>query len=149
MPSNCTSERYRSRRGGSLVEFAIVVPAMFLLLAGAVQFGEATYLYARLVEGVARGARYASRATFDEPGHTFAAKVANVVVCGTPAACAGQGLVGISAANVSVTWTKDTHGVPQTLTVKITNFSRSILMRTFSWNGKPAVTTQFCGVFKS
>jgi Flp pilus assembly protein TadG len=136
-------------RGGGLIEFAIVLPLFWLMMTGGFQLVRGIYAYARLVEAVSRGARFAMRVDFDEPNHAFTASVANVVICGSTATCASPAVPGLTAANVRVTWTKDTAGTPSTITVAIQSFSYRILLRTFSWNGKPAVTVRYAGVFKS
>jgi Flp pilus assembly protein TadG len=126
-----------------------VLPLFWILLTGGFQLVRGMYAYARLVEAVSRGARFAARVDFDEPGHTFTGKIANVVVCGSTAACASSAVPGLTAANVRTTWTSDPGGNPATLTVSIRDFSYRVLLKTFSWNGKPSVTVRFGGVYKS
>src|SRR5512144_128185 len=78
MPFNSMSDRRRrARAGNSLVEFAIILPLFWALFTGMFQFGKSIWLYARIQEAVAAGARYASHVDFDEPGHTFAGRIAN------------------------------------------------------------------------
>ncbi len=50
----------RDRRGNELLEFALVLPLLVLLLAGAVEFGRAMYTYNILTKSVRNAARYLS-----------------------------------------------------------------------------------------
>ena len=53
--------RKQTRRGQSLVEFAIILPAFLLLSSGAVDLGRVYYANVALVGAVEQGARVASR----------------------------------------------------------------------------------------
>jgi Flp pilus assembly protein TadG len=48
------------QRGNELLEFALVLPLLLLLLAGAIEFGRAFYTYNILTKSVRNGARYLS-----------------------------------------------------------------------------------------
>src|SRR5512142_69595 len=52
----------RSWRGQSLVEFALVVPVFFFLLAGAIDFGRLFYTYVGVTNAAREGAAYAAAA---------------------------------------------------------------------------------------
>ena len=55
--------RGRNRsRGQSLVEFALVVPILLLVFAGAADLGRAFYAYVAIENGVKEGAFYGARA---------------------------------------------------------------------------------------
>ena len=90
----------------------------------------------RLADAVAGGARYASRVDFDDPDHTFVGLVKNMTVYGNPDGTGHPLAPGLTTGIVSVTWTTDAKGVPQTITVGITS------------SNKPSVTVQYTGSFK-
>jgi Flp pilus assembly protein TadG len=46
------------RRGQSALEFALMLPAVLLILGGTIQFGQAFLAYARLMQAAQEGARY-------------------------------------------------------------------------------------------
>lgn len=48
----------RSRRGGSLVEFALIFPLIFLLIVNAVNYGTFLYAWITMANGVRTGAQY-------------------------------------------------------------------------------------------
>lgn len=89
------SSRIRSKRAQSLVEFALLVPAFFMLLLGVLDLGRAGYYFV-VASGLARqGARYA--AAFDQgfgwgAGGTFGLideqSEAQTVPLSQPAGCA-------------------------------------------------------------
>jgi Flp pilus assembly protein TadG len=46
------------RRGQSALEFALILPALLLILGGTIQFGQAFLAYAQLMQAAQEGARY-------------------------------------------------------------------------------------------
>ncbi|WP_265569670.1 TadE/TadG family type IV pilus assembly protein [Sphingomicrobium nitratireducens] len=54
------------RRGAAAAEFALALPLLMVILAGAIELGFYLYSEHRLVEAVRDGARYASRQPFSE-----------------------------------------------------------------------------------
>lgn len=46
------------RRGQSALEFALILPALLLILGGTIQFGQAFLVYAQLMQAAQEGARY-------------------------------------------------------------------------------------------
>jgi len=142
--------RAKPDRGSAILEFALGFMLLWTMLAGVFQFGYPLYVYDALNSAVADGAAFASRADFDaSSAGTFSAQVKNMVVYGSPTG-GGQALVSrLTAANVSVTWTVDAAGVPQTVTVRIVDFPVYAVFKSFTLANKPACTVRFGGRFLS
>jgi Flp pilus assembly protein TadG len=118
--------RHRRRRGGNLVEAAIVLPVFFMFMAAMVYIGFGVFRYQQVAELAREGARYASVHGTDyatDTGHAAATKddVYNKAI--KPAA------VGLDLGSISydVTWNTSnapTHnnasGTPITNTVSVT-----------------------------
>lgn len=140
--------RARADRGTAILEFALGFTLLWAMLAGVFQFGYPLYIYDALNSAVADGAAFASRADFDASStSTFTTQVKNMVVFGTPAG-GGQALVTrLTPANVSVAWTLDGAGVPQTVTVRIVNYPVYAVFKSFTLANKPACTVRFAGRF--
>jgi Flp pilus assembly protein TadG len=141
--------RARGQAGTAAIEFALTFMLLWMLLGGAFRLGYSMYIYESLVSAVANGARYAARVDFDSPGHAFVASVKNMAAYGAPGGGDNGMAPGLTAANIGVTWTLDSAGVPETITVSVVNYSLNALFQTFTWNGKPAVTVRFAGVYKT
>ncbi|HYM05158.1 MAG TPA: TadE family protein, partial [Terriglobales bacterium] len=128
-------------------------PILFTFLIGTFQLGYCFFAYNELASLIRGGARYASTADFDSAsspvGSTFSDTVKNVVVYGNPAGGSPALLVGLTKAEVSVSWATDTAGIPQTITVKISSFTFSLLGRTFQLTNKPQSTFIYLGQFLS
>jgi Flp pilus assembly protein TadG len=138
------------RRGGmAVVEFALAFGLLWLLLSGCFRLGYSIYLYQTLVNTVAGAARYAARVDFDEPNHAFIGAVQKMAVYGNPAGGTAAVVPGLATGNISVTWTVDVKGVPDTITVQVTSFSVNALFQSFTWSGKPSVTVCYAGSYKS
>ena len=135
-------------RGNSLIEFALGFAVFWAFFAGTFMFGYTMQVYNLLETAVGMGARYASHVEFDEPDHTFITKVKNMVVYGSDEGGASPLVPGLTTDQVSVTWTKDSGGVPQTLTVSVQNYTVNAVFRSFTFN-KPSVTVKVEGVYKS
>jgi Flp pilus assembly protein TadG len=56
-----SSDRYRSQRSQSMVEFALIAPLLLLLLFAVVDFGRVIYIYVTLNQAVNEGVRVAIR----------------------------------------------------------------------------------------
>jgi len=140
--------RARPDRGSAILEFALGFTLLWTMLAGVFQFGYPLYVYDALNSAVADGAAFAGRADFNAGStSTFSTQVKNMVVYGSPAG-GGQALVSrLTTANVSVAWTTDAAGVPQTVTVRIVNFSVYAVFKSFTFANKPACTMRFAGRF--
>ena len=91
--------------GTQMIEFAIVLPILLLLVAGATELGRMYQQYTTLSKGTRAAARYLSSVQ-SVTGSTTAAK--NIVMCGNAAGCGGAGqpaviVPNLMAANVVVT----------------------------------------------
>jgi Flp pilus assembly protein TadG len=137
------------RRGNAVIEFALTFGLLWMLLGGCFKLGYSIYLYQSLLNAVAGAARYAARLDFDEPNHTFAASVKNMAAYGDPAGGAVPLAPGLTAAKIQVTWAYDAKGVPQSITVSVTNYSVNAVFQSFTWSGKPSVTVRYAGSYKS
>lgn len=140
--------RSKPDRGSAVLEFALGFTLLWAMLAGVFQFGYPLYVYDALNNAVADGAAFAGRADFNASStSTFSTQVKNMVVYGSPAG-GGQALVsGLTTAKVSVGWTADAKGLPQTVTVRIVNFSVYAVFKTFTFANKPVCTVRFAGRF--
>lgn len=143
----------RFQRGNAIIEFGLAFPILFTFLIGTFQLGYCFFAYNELASLIRGGARYASTADFDSAsspvGSTFSNNVKNVVVYGNPAGGSPALLVGLTQAEVSVSWATDSAGIPQTITVKISSFTFSLLGRTFQLTNKPQSTFIYLGQFLS
>jgi hypothetical protein len=130
------------------VEFALAFALLWTGLAGIFQFSHAIYVYNALTIAVTNGSHYAAGVDFDSGTQMFVQKIRSAVVYGNPQGT-GQPLVpGLSTNHVSVTWTSDAMGVPQTITTSIQGYSVNAVFTTFTWTGKPSMTVRFMGIFK-
>ncbi len=136
------------RCGSAALEMAIAVSLLWTCFAGIFQFGHAMYCYNALEIAVESGAMFASTVDFDATAQTFVQKIQNMTVYGNPNGGSSALAPGLSTSNVSVTWTTDASGAPDTITVAITGYSCNAVFQTFTWNGKPSATTRFMGVYK-
>ena len=112
----------KSEQGTQLIEFAFVFPSLILLFAGTTELGRLFYTYTSLAKATRAGARYLS--TVQNVGtSTNAAK--NVVLCGNPGGCGGDGqpaviLPNFTAGNIVVT--QPTVGTVKYVDVAITGY---------------------------
>jgi Flp pilus assembly protein TadG len=132
-----------------MLEFALSFGVLWLFFSGVFQFGYSIYIYNGLTTAVSNGARYASRVDFDDPSHNFISHVQNMVVYGTPGGGGNALVPGLTPAHVSVTWTADGKGVPQTITVAVVNFTLDTVFKTYTFNNKPRTTMKFLGSYKT
>ena len=58
-------------KGGSAVEFAIILPILIMLIFGIIQFGIAYNKYVSVAHAVREGARLASVGLYEDPGFDF------------------------------------------------------------------------------
>lgn len=144
-------DRHRSRRGNVLIEFGLAFPLLFLLLSGMYQFGYAFFIYNELQSVVRSGVRYATTADFDGAagGNAFRTQVKNVVVYGTTSAGTTPLVRGLATSQVNVTWTVDGSGIPQTVTVAISNYSFYAVFGTITLPNKPRATFIYLGQYIS
>jgi Flp pilus assembly protein TadG len=136
------------RRGSAVLEMAIAISLLWACFAGLFQFGHAMYCYNALEIAVESGAMFASTVDFDATAQTFVQQIKNMTVYGNPNGGTSTVAPALSTSNVAVSWTTDTSGMPDTITVAITGYSCNAVFQTFTWNGKPSATSQFMGVYK-
>jgi Flp pilus assembly protein TadG len=139
------ARRKRSSKGSIILEFALGFALLWLVFTGAFQFGYAMYAYNALTTCVTNGARYAARVDFDHPDHAFIDQVKNLVVYGTPTRGTAPLAPGLKPEHVTVTWTADVVGIPQTVTVGITNYTAQALFQSFTFKNKPRLSVKFAG----
>jgi len=145
MTRRCLPSRRMSRRGSVALEFALSLSLLWLLLYNGFRFGYSIYAYESLLNAVAGAARYAARTDYDA---TFATRVSNMAVYGTPAGGGSPLAPQLDPRNVSVVPTPAT-GVPLTITVSIINYPLKPGFQSLSWSGKPSVTVRYAGSYKS
>ena len=139
----------KSRSGNAVIEFALAFGILWLILGGCFRVGYSTYLYQSLIGAVDGAARYAARVDFDEPSHTFVGAVKNMAAYGAPSGIGVPLAPGLAPSHISVAWTVDAKGVPQTITVSVTGYSVNAVFQSFTWTGKPKVTVRYAGSYKS
>ena len=139
----------RNRRGNAIAEFGLAFPLLLVFLTGMFQLGYGFFLYNELQSAVRGGARYASVTDFqsDQSGAAFASQVKNMVVYGNPAGGTTPVVLGLTTGNVNVTWQADAAGIPQTVTVNISNYSFSVLGTAFRFINKPQSVFIYLGQF--
>lgn len=148
--------RSNSQHGTAVVEFALAFPLLWLLFAGAYQFGYTFYIYNALMTASANAAQLGSGLSYDVANPSaFTTSLQNVVVYGTTTAGTNPVIPNLSASNVSVA-VNPTTGVscnvssstlpcPQDITIAITNYTVNAIFTNFTFNGKPRVTVLFRG----
>jgi Flp pilus assembly protein TadG len=115
----------RDERGVQLVELALVLPLMMMLFGAAAEFGRYFYEYTTLAKASRVSARYLVTAKTDGT-QDLAAK--NLVVYGNTQGTGTPVLTGLTISNIVIV-RKDKNGaaqvggVPQTVTVQISNYT--------------------------
>jgi Flp pilus assembly protein TadG len=116
----CRIDRLRrDERGIQLVELALVIPIFVLLFAATAEFGRYFYEYTTLAKASRAGARYLATASVKAAEDTTAK---NIVVYGNSAGTGSPVLTGMTVANVTITRQGGVPVLPETVTVKISNF---------------------------
>lgn len=140
----------RDCKGSAMVEFALGSTILVAIFTGTFQFGYTFLQYNNLENAVARGARYASLATYDSatstPSSAFQTAVQNMVLYGSTTAGTSPVLPGLTASNVSLTVTFS-NGIPSTMTVAITGYTINSVFTTFTLNNKPQVSCPYLGIW--
>ena len=144
----------RKRNGNIFVEFALCSSLLLLLFLGTFQFGFAFYNYTELVNAVRSGARYASMAKLSNQGNgvvpaAYTTAIQNMVVYGTtaPSQSATPLVAGLLPSNVSVNVSFDGKFVPQSVTVKVNNFTIDTVVKQFPITDKPSLQMPFVGQY--
>ena len=138
--------RNARRRGQALIEFALIVPVLFLLFVGCLDFGRVFYNGMAVTHAARAGAQYGAQSNIlsvDNPGITQAALAAAGDVQGvtvTPAQCCQcatqSGCTGGSGTVDCITGTC-TEGAPQ-LFVQVT--AQKTFTTLFPYPGIPSTT---------
>jgi Flp pilus assembly protein TadG len=99
---------FRGRKGQALAEFALILPVLFLLIAGIIEFGRGWNIKQALTDASREGARYA---VVQDNTMTIAGVQAKVNQ--------RLALAGITGATVDVTPTANFHTTNSTMTVTV------------------------------
>jgi Flp pilus assembly protein TadG len=147
-------ERFGSRRGNVMVEFALSATLLTSVFTGVFQYGYSMYMYNELVEAVRAGTRYASLANISNSGDgsiptAFSTAVKNMVVYGTPSPGNSPTPVvpSLGTGQVAVNVVFDGGKVPQTVTVSINSYTIDAIVKTYTITGKPALTMPYFGQY--
>jgi Flp pilus assembly protein TadG len=126
---SATTNRLRSflgrEDGTQMIEFAIVLPVLLLLFAGATELGRMYQQYTTLSKGTRAAARYLSNV---QSVTTSAAAAQNIAMCGNATGCGGAGqpevvVPGLQASNVVITPPAQSVGGVNYVTVEIDNYT--------------------------
>ncbi len=150
-PMMTTPRTTRSTQAGSgLVEFALGFSVLVVLFMGLLQVAYSMVVLSQLSAAVRGGARYAAGVEFDDPHQEFVDRVRNMVAYGTPDSTAGAvpQSPDLSPEHVEVTWTRDSAGNPETLTVSVRGYTIP-LFGDRELNGLPRFTVRHTGPCKS
>ena len=114
----------RNERGVQLAELAIVLPLLALMFGATAEFGRYFHEYTTLAKSARIGARYLATACV-KSSEDLNAK--NLVVYGNAAGTGSPVLAGLDPSYITITRRDSTGavmvaGVPQTVTVDVTNF---------------------------
>ena len=154
-PRGTTTSR-RGRRGNAMVEFALSFGILFAAFTGVYQFGYAYYTYNNLETAIRAAGRYAAERTYDSasstPSTAYTDAVRNMVLTGdptTPPRGVNQqegkyAIVRVNPDNIRVRMTF-VDNVPAEVTVDVVNYPMDAFFKSFTLNGKPAVTFPFIG----
>ncbi len=140
--------KWRSRRGSAMVEFAIGASLLATVFGGTFTWGFSLYRYNQLEAGVIAGARYAALRNYDSttttPSSAYTTAVKNMVVYGSPSPAAGTApiLPGLTTSNVTLTVDFNL-GVPAGMTVAITGYQINTLFKKITLTGKPKIRYTF------
>ena len=141
----------RDRSGSAILEFAIGSAVLISAFTGTFEFGYSFLQYNNLENAVARGARYASIATYDSstttPSSQFQTAVQNMVLYGSPTAGTSPVLPSLAASNVNLTVTF-TNGAPASMTVSITGYTINSIFAQNTLTNKPQVTYTYQGIWQ-
>ena len=136
--------------GSIMIEFALGSGVLLAAFTGTFQFGYTFLQYNNLANAVARGARYASLVPYDSatttPSGAFQTAVQNMVLCGSPDACAAPVLAGLTADKVILAVTF-TNGVPSAMTVSINGYAINSVFAATTLTSKPQVTYAYQGIW--
>jgi Flp pilus assembly protein TadG len=143
-------------RGTQMIEFALLLPFLIFLFAGAVELGRMFYTYTTLQKSTVVGARYLS--TVLAPGGTYSSAdtntATNLIVCGVRSSaadgCTGQNPIANNFTSANITITSPGTGVgTRYVTVTVTYayqplvFNLSNLTGVQQFTFTPAITMRY------
>lgn len=141
-------QKFASRRGNAMIEFALSAGVLLPVFAGTFQFGYTFFVYNNLESAVRGGARYASLLSYDSststPSTSYSNAVKNMVVYGNSAGTGSPVVSGLGVANVEVLPTM-AGSVPKTITVHITGFTVDAIFGSTTFTSKPSTTFPYTG----
>jgi hypothetical protein len=124
---------------------------MVAFLGGTFHFGYSFYIYNQLVTAVGNGARYAAQRTYraatSDDVDKGRAAIQNMVVYGDsrPAPDAQPVIPHLLPEDVRVEWADGEIGVPETVSVTITEYKVDALFGAVTLTGRPAVEFPYVG----
>src|ERR1700686_3786108 len=120
--------RRKSERGNAVVEFALGWSLLWLLFAGVYQVGYSFYVYNTLMISVANAAELGSKLGYDTASPaTYTTDLKNMVVYGDETAGTKAIVPNLTTANVNVSVSLDSAGIPRDVTVTITGYAINAL----------------------
>jgi Flp pilus assembly protein TadG len=149
-------QRFGSRRGNAMIEFAMAAMVLTYSFSAVFQLGYSMYVYNELVGAVRAGARYASLAKVSNDGSTtlqaaYTTAVQNMTVYGNTSPAAGDQPVvpALTTGQVSVTvpaadWAVAT---PKYITVSINGYAIDAVFKTYTLTNKPSLRVPFFGQY--
>ena len=112
----------RDEQGVQLLELAIVIPILLVMFAAIAEFGRYFYEYNTLAKASRLGARYLASKSVTSATTNYETIAKNIVVYGNATGTGSPILDGLSPDSVTVTYQGGTSGVPDTVTVSITDY---------------------------
>src|ERR1700686_5518569 len=138
--------RRTSECGNAMLEFALAWSILWAMFAGVYEIGYAYYVYNVLMTSVANAAELGSKLGYDTASPaTYTTALKNMVVYGDETAGTRSIVPNLTAANVNVSVSVDTAGMPRDVTVTITGYTINALFTSYSLTNKPRATTLYYG----
>ena len=135
----------KSERGNAILEFALGWSVLWLMFAGVYQVGYSFYVYDTLMTAVNNAAELGSKLGYDTANPSaYTAALKNMVVYGDTATGMSALVPNLTTSNVNVTMSPST-GMPQDVTITISNYSINAVFTTYVLTNKPRATTLYYG----
>jgi Flp pilus assembly protein TadG len=116
------ASRRNRRRGSTIVESALVLPAFLFMVIGTLDIGRLMFMHQTLSERARHTVRWAASRAYNQ------ANIRNMILYNTSSpADDATALFGLSASNVVVSRTAGVNETPDRLTIRITGWSYHIL----------------------
>jgi len=133
-----------------MLELAFSTSILIPAFAGTFQYGYTFYVYNSLNSAIRGGARYASMRTYDSatttPSTAFSTAVKNMVVYGNIEGTGTPVTLGLTTANVEIVPNMN-GSVPETITVRITNYKVGAVFGSITFNAKPSTAFPYTGTY--